>query len=275
MLLICSGPDTWRARQKARELVDAFKAKHDKTGFSTEVIVGENLDYVLNLIGTPSIFCPKRLIRFDGLLDGIKVSGLRILVKRLKEDGENNIILTVEEEQPPTKVLDELKEIKVFQYSFPSIEGAEFTRWCQERAAELGVDSASAKIVADRCHGDSWMAINELGKLSVNKEAPKAELEYESGSVYEAVDALFSKQKNWREDIRSRSDDQIPSVALNQAKNAIKVKDGAPIKIPYFAIKKMQGYPKERVVKNFFSALSALVGSRNGLMSQDEIDSLL
>lgn len=275
MLLICSGPDTWRARQKARELLDAFKAKHDKTGFSTEVIIGEDLGYVLSLIGTPSIFCPKRLIRFDGLLDGVKASELKLLAKRLKEDGENIIILTVEDEPPTGKTLAELKDIKVFQYPFPLIEGTKFIQWCQGQAKAMGLDKDKAAEAANRCQGDTWMAVNELAKLSAYENAPWAELEYESGSVYEVVDAYFSRQADWREQVRSRSDEQIPSVVLNQAKSAIKVRDKAPMKIPYFAVKKMQGYAKERVAKIFYRGLAAFIGSRNGLAAQDEIDSFL
>lgn len=256
-------------------MVDAFKAKHDKTGFSTEVIVGEDLAYVLGLIGTPSIFCPKRLVRFDGLLDDVKVSELRQLAKRLKEDGENNIILTVEDEPPTDKVLAELKEIKVFQYPFPLIEGVAFIQWCTEQAKGFGVVKAKATEIANRCQGDTWMAINEMMKFSANPDAPWAELEYESGSVYEVVDSYFLKKRGWREQVRSRSDEQIPSVILNQAKSALKVKGDAPIKIPYFAVKKMQGYPYERVVKNVYSGLLSFVGSRTGLMAQDEVDSLL
>jgi len=275
VLLICSGPDTWRARQKARELLDAFKAKHDKTGFSTEVIIGEDLGYVLSLIGTPSIFCPKRLIRFDGLLDGVKTSELRMLAKRLKEDGDNNIILTVEEEPPTEKILTELKEIKVFQYPFPLTEGLKFVQWCQDQAKAMDVGKAKATEAANRCQGDSWMAMNELAKLSANENAPWAELEYESGSVYEVIDAYFMNKADWREQVRSRSDEQISSVVMNQAKSAIKVKDNAPMKIPYFAVKKMQNYVKTRVAKSVYSGIAALVGSRSGLMVQDEVDSLL
>jgi len=275
VLLICSGPDTWRARQKARELVDAFKAKYDKSGFSTEVIVGEDLRYVLSEIGTPSIFCPKRLIRFDGLLDSIKAADLRLLAKRLKEDGENNIILTVEEEVPPEKTLSELKEIKVVQYPFPLAVGAKFVQWCQEQAEALGVDKKIAADAAERCNGDSWLAMNEMMKFSANPKAPWSELEYESGSVYEVVDSLYAKKKDWREQVRSRSDEQISTVVLNQARSAIRVKDGAPIKIPYFAVKKMQGYKTESVVKNFYKGSIALAGSRFGLMAQDEVDSIL
>jgi len=275
MLIICSGPDTWRARQKARELVDAFKAKHDKTGFSTEVIVGKDLGYVLGEIGTPSIFCPKRLIRFDGLLEGIKASEMKLLAKRLKEDDENNIVLTVEDEPPTEKMLAEFKDIKVVQYPFQMFAGLRFSQWCQEQAKILSVGKDKANELAKRCQGDSWMAMNELAKLSAYSEAPWAELEYEAGSVYEVADALFAKTNNWREQVRSRSDEQISSIVLNQAKNAIKVKDKVQLKIPYFAIKKMQGYSESRVVKIFYSAIISFIGSRTGLMTQNEIDSLI
>lgn len=275
MLIICSGPDTWRARQKARELVQAFKDKHDQTGFSTEIVNGRDLGSVLNQIGTPSIFNPKRMIRFDGLLDGIKQADLKTLVKRLKEDGENNVILTVEDEPPALKVLDDSKDIKVVVYAYPPLDERRFAEWCREKAKEFGVGQEAAAQIADRTHGDSWMAINELQKFGANKDAPWAELDYESGTVYEAVDALFAKSKGWREDLHAQADEQVASIVLNQSKNALKAKSGTPLRIPYQAVRRMQKYPENEVAKVFFSGLAALVGSRTGLLTQSEADVLL
>jgi hypothetical protein len=34
MIIVCSGPDTYRAREKARELTAAFREKHDPQGLA-------------------------------------------------------------------------------------------------------------------------------------------------------------------------------------------------------------------------------------------------
>jgi hypothetical protein len=272
VLLICSGPDTWHARQKARELVEAFKEKYDKSGYSTEVIVNQDLRQVLSEIGAPSIFCPKRLIRFDGLLNGIKSADLKILAKRLKEDGENNVIVTVEDEPPAEKILKDFVDVKVVSYESPALAPALFKKWCLGQAAKLGVEAASAEKIADRSMGDTWMAICELEKFSVNKDAPLAELDFEGSSVYDAADACLAGTRTWREQVRERADEQIFSIILNQTRSAIKVNDDAPVKIPFFAVKKMRSFVQARVRKIFFSSSSSIVGIRSGLMGQNEAD---
>lgn len=272
MLLICSGPDTWHARQKARELVDAFKAKYDNSGYSTEVIVNQDLRQVLSEIGAPSIFCPKRLIRFDGLLDGIKMADLKTLAKRLKEDGENNIIVSVEEGPPTEKILKEFAGVKVVVYESPALTGTLFKKWCLGQAQKFGVDAGIANKIADRTLGDTWMAISELEKFRVNPDASFAELDFESGSVYDAADACLAGTNRWRERVRERMDEQVFSVILNQARSAIQVSDNAPVKIPNFVVRKMQKYVAQKAKRIFFSSTVALVGTRTGLIGPNEVD---
>src|SRR5262245_59678086 len=98
MLLICAGPDTWRTREKARELQAAFIAKHDPQGVSTNVLPDADFSAILNALGTSSLFAQKRFIRVNGLFEKLKIADVRALAKRLEADADQSILVTLETE---------------------------------------------------------------------------------------------------------------------------------------------------------------------------------
>lgn len=274
MLIVCSGPDTWRARKRAKELLEAFKTKHDISGFSTEILKPGDFQAVLNQIGAPSIFSPKRMIRCDGLLAGLKIADIRRLALRLKADGENTILLTVEDEPPTAKILDEFKGPGFFHYPYPELTGSEFHKICLELSIENGLDASLAKKISIRCNGDIWKAINEIGKFSANNNALFSESEADPDSTFNVVDAYLDKKKGWLCSMDSLDDDQLPSLIMTQAKAAIRIKNGEVVKLPPFVINKFQKMSLDLLEISYFNSLKVSVGTRNGLMGSKEVQTL-
>jgi len=274
MLIICSGPDTWQARKKARELVEAFRAKHDASGFSTETLNSDDFSSVLNQIGSPSIFSPKRMIRCDGLLEGIKANQLKLLAGRLKSDEDKTIVLTVETEVKES-ALKELKGVAVYHYSYSLLSGMAFDKWCVQRAHDLGVSDEKAHEISQRCQADVWQAEQELNKLAANPGAPLAELEMDPGSVFDAADKYFSADAGWRSVFYSLRDEQLTSILLSQARSAIRVRDNETGKLPYFVVRKMQKYNPAKIIIGFFNSLRAFIASRSGLAGSNEIEPII
>lgn len=276
MLIICSGPDTWHARRKASELVAAFRAKHDPDGLSTEVVrVPVDLKSLLNQLGTPSLFSKKRLIRCDGLLDELKIADVRALAKRLKDDADQTVLLSVEQEPLTSKVISEFKETQFFHYDYPLLQGAAFKKWCVVRGQELGVSPTLAEQIALRADGDVWLAEQELMKCSANPHAPLRQTESDEGSVFDLADKFLTDKSGWRESIARADDPQVSVVLASQSRAALRVKDGESGGIHPYVAKKISQMRIPSPTKKLLRALRALVGARQGVANTNEIQTLL
>ncbi|MDQ7815373.1 MAG: hypothetical protein RDU25_06265 [Patescibacteria group bacterium] len=273
MLLICSGKDTFRSRQKAQELVDAFKLKFDSSGFSIEKIDAKNIDGVLNQTGAMSMFSARRLIRCDGLLAQIKPPQLKTLIKRLKEDASGLILVTLESDEVSEKMMKDLKDVEVHRYEFDLMGSDEFKLWCKKFAINNDVNEKRAMEAAVRYYPDTWMAYQEMMKLSANPDAPMIELDTDEGNVFGAVGKYLSKAQGWRSFLHDFYEEQVPSLVYGQSKSGLKVQDGQDVRLPPFAKNILMRTKADNLLLGLKSGAECLFVSRTGLATVDEIES--
>lgn len=275
MIIVCSGPDTFRAREKARELVAAFRAKHDPQGLSTEVVDGEDgIDAVFSRLGAASLFSRKRMVRADGILGKLKIADVRKLAEKLKADGDLTVVLTVEADPPLDKALEALKAAKCFHYPHPLLSGATFRAWLRERAEADGVKAVVVDAIADRFEGDSWAAIQELRKQAVYPQPVEAASEA-GGGVFEIAEAAMKQDPGWRRRLALSKDENAMPIVVSQFRSYFRVKDGASRGLHPFVVKKL-GWLKAVIHPDrFISILRAHAASRSGLATGEEADALL
>lgn len=277
MIIICSGPDTLNARRKARELVAAFRIKHDPSGYSTETLVEPDLMLVVNKISARSLFASKRFLRCDGLLEKIKPADLRALAHRLESDQDNTILLTVETESPTTKVITELKKTRVVHYPFPQFNKAQFLAWCKQRAQQLGVSMKNAEDVAQRTNEDTWLAEQELTKLAANPHAPLVENIGTDGGAFTVADSFLRRSAGWRVTLAQHAAEDILPLLLSQARSALRVRDQAINGLHPYVIKKFSALtsPSQELHALFLSCIRAISVARTGLALGSEKEALL
>lgn len=280
MLIVCAGPDTYHARKRARELVAAFRAKHDPTGYSTSNCTGSSLDDLLSQLGSPSLFAVKRLIRCDGLLEDLKIADVRRLAKRLLADQDQTIVLSVEDEAVPTKIEKEFEGVKIVTYSYSLLTGRLFAAAVASLAQEAGVDAQRAAAVAVLADGDMWIADQEIAKCAANAHyIPLSAQSAASGvSLFDLADAYLRRTSSWRTHLSNANEsDGAPMVFSAQARTFLRVTAGSAEGVHPYVVKKMQqaAIAPHRGSSALLSALSALVASRSSLASGDEWQSLL
>lgn len=273
MLIVCTGPDTWSARKKARELVQAFREKHDIQGFSTSILHEVDVPALLQQFGAPSLFSPKRLIRCDGLLDGMKVADSRLLAKKLQEDGDQTILLTVEAEPLAAKTVEAFKETKIVTYAFPQLTGSAFLNWCLQYAHEKNVPPTIVRQVADQCAGDTWSAVQELDKFSANPQAELSDVAQQEVGVFVAADA-FLRQQTWREFSKELEPEQVLPMFISQLRSAIRVRDQAIQGLHPYVVKKLSGLKTPRLEARLRALVRAQALQRSGYTTADEIETL-
>jgi len=274
MLIVCSGPDTYSARQKARELQQAFRDKFDPAGYSTEVVEPE-LAAILNRLSAPSFFSSKRFLRVDGLLDELKIAELRTLVARLAADNDQTVLVTIENASPNEKVLAECKKAPFFHYPYPLLSGNSFLTWCTKQAERIGATAKDAQEVARQCEGDAWLAVQELSKRAANPLSPIVPIGGEDVSVFEAVDSCVLGRSNWRAVADQADADQFMITLTSQSRSVIRIHDGETTGIHPFIVKKFSRADIGVGSQMFVRAARSIAATRSGLAQSSEADSLL
>ncbi|MBU0540144.1 hypothetical protein KKF59_01650 [Patescibacteria group bacterium] len=271
MIIICSGPDTFRARERARLLFDAFREKHDREGFSTENVGSSSLSDLLARFGAGSLFCSKKMVRVDGCLADLKIAEVRSLAAVLERDKENTVLLTVEEDPPNEKVLTALAAAPLHHFNFARQTGLAFRKWVREKAAPLGVAQASVDAIAEYADGDSWLAIQELGKLEANSVADASGwVRPESQTVFEVAEKMLRRDAGWRTKIEALKDEGSSAIFLSQARSYLRVKDHRADGIHPYVVKKMSGLRVVDGPDQFANLLKMFVASRSNLTNGRE-----
>ena len=277
MLILCTGPDTYHARKKAQELVVAFRQKHDPTGYSTEVASSADFQDILKRLGSPSLFAQRRLIRCDGLLEGLKIADVRALAKRLEQDADQTILLSIEEDPLVAKIEKEFEKIKLVQYAHPLLAGVKFVTAVTSRAKELGVPVELAQTVARNTDGDMWLADQELQKCAANPQASLVRANIGENSVFDAAESFIAERKFWRARLVELDEpENVLPTFLAQTRTCVRVTDGEASGVHPYAARKFSllRVSVARAREAFHRALKTFSASRSGMCTTDESDIL-
>ncbi|MDO8583765.1 MAG: hypothetical protein Q7R83_01150 [bacterium] len=277
MLLVCTGPDTFRAQKKARELEQAFREKYDLQGSSMERLLPgkDGVDEVIERANTVSLFSPRRFMRAASLLSECPKGKQAALIQALSKDPENIIVVDIEEDVPTDTVWKTFSGIeKIIKYSFPLLHGAEFLSWAVEAAATLKVaDLAVVRALATDHDGDNWYVWNELMKIAAGGTWERSETTQEQ-TIYQVADAYVRQQKRWTsvlldQDLLA----QAMTTFVSQSRAALRVRDRATNGMHPFLQKKMAGISAPEIV--FGPALLTLLSQRAGLGNELDVSPLL
>jgi hypothetical protein len=276
MIIVCSGPDTYRAREKARELVAAFREKHDPQGLAVETVDGsEGLPLLLSRLAGGSLFAKKKLIRADGCLEKMKIADVRTLAAKLETDKDSTIILTVEEEAPNDKALETLKAAPLFHYSFVAMTGTTFRTWVRGLAKAMNVDEKTADTIASATDGDSWSALHELEKQAAHPHPFDMARGAIDATIFTTADAIMSERAGWRSEVDASKEDGATSVAVGQIKSFIEVRDGYTQTVHPYVARKLSQLRLKNAEGRTAKLLRAFLSSRNGLAAGNESKTLL
>jgi len=276
MIVICSGPDTYRARERARELVSAFREKHDPEGLSIDAIDGNvGLPVLLSRIGSASLFTKKKMVRADGCLTKMKIADVRTLASRLKDDADATILLTVETEPPDKKILDALKDAPCHHYPFAQATGSAFKTIVRSIAASMRVSDDSADLVAEATDGDTWQAVSELMKQAANPSENMGREMASEYSAYDIADEFIRPNGKWRAMEMDSGPDGILNAFLSQSRAVIRVRDGMAEGLHPFVVRKLQRMTFAPSAKTLSQTIAALVTNRSSLSIGTEWDSLV
>ncbi|MEX0869957.1 MAG: DNA polymerase III subunit delta [Candidatus Spechtbacterales bacterium] len=198
MLIILHGEDTFRSRQKLKELTDEKNAERFDVEEASWQEVKKELD-------NNSLFSSEKCVVLEDVSKNKDV--LSKLVEYVRERGvakdKNTTLIIFESATLPKDVeCQELLKEASSTKEFKKLNVAEAAKWLSQHFTEKGM-SISANIVREvvaACRADMWQSYNELFKLYAYKAGgniTKQDLEImnigsEEAQIFPTIDAIFA-----------------------------------------------------------------------------------
>lgn len=233
MIFFLYGADTYRSRQKLKELKEKFVREVDPSGANLVVLDGASMkpEDFRNAVSAMSMFVKKRMVVVERLLESGKQPVQEAVAEYLehKDFPEDHIVVFWEGElgkpkaskvkaKKPTKkkkespstssgtivsLLDVLKKQKYVQ-EFAALTPIEVERWIEGEVQKCGgtIATSAVRLLASAVGNDLWRLANEIGKLvagdaSITEAAVREEvLAKTESAIFEFTDALGARRRD-------------------------------------------------------------------------------
>ncbi|MEK7624600.1 MAG: hypothetical protein AAB404_02700 [Patescibacteria group bacterium] len=180
MIIFLWGPDSYRRRQKEKELIDSYQGKHPNFDFKKIDLSGDPEDYSVlkDFLGQQSLFDNFKMGLVSGVFSakGGPASGWEVEAKKikpiLKEQLINENTVLVISEEKSVKEFDFLLEKPVYCQEFKklNVEGLTFfiRKEAEKRNLKFALEAMKYLIHwQEQTNTDSWALIGELDKIAL------------------------------------------------------------------------------------------------------------
>lgn len=175
MIIFLFGPDTFRSRQKLKEIKEKFLRQVDASGINMQIIDGKTIELEVldNALSTIPFLAKKRMVIIENILGNKhrEKSAKRVIELISKKSTQDTIIVFWEGDLDLAKfknnpLFQYLKKQK-YQYSFNLLSGQDIQRWIHNKVTRLGgeIESFALVYLADMVGSDLWLADMEVTKL--------------------------------------------------------------------------------------------------------------
>lgn len=231
MIFFLYGQDTYRSREKLRELKEKFAREVDPSGANLVVLDGALMkpEDLRNAMSAMSMFVKKRMVVVERLLESGKKSVQEAVAEYLqsKDFPEDHIVVFWEGEiskkqknikaKKQTKkkkegsstssetiaLVDLLKKQKYVQ-EFALLTPAEVERWIVAEVQKRGgkISAGATRLLAASVGNDLWRMTNEIGKLlagdaSLTEDAVRESvIEKTESAIFAFTDALGHRSRD-------------------------------------------------------------------------------
>lgn len=275
MLILCVGPDTFRAQERVRELTAHFVQKYDTEQISVERLDASGatlVDQLIERMHTSSLFTPRRFLKTQNLLAECPKGKQAVLQSALARSTDETIVVNREDEVPSEALLRAtIGDRKMTRYDFPLLIGEAFVTFVIQLGRRLGhEDPLMLRKIAERTPGDSWAAWNEVSKCAAGGTLDVMREEVES--LYDLADAFLQARPEWRTGFSQVAQThQAMQAFLGQIRALLRVRDGATQTLPSFIVRKLQSWRLDaRTEERFARIILYYFLQRSGYGNEEE-----
>lgn len=257
MLILLHGEDTFRLKEKLREIVQQYQAKH-KSGLDLSFFKEDDLDFsvVKAALGTISMFSEKKLIILHNIFNDKKfLDDFTAYVKKSKLKNNQEVIAVVCQEGKSS--VASLKRQASMSEEFKTLKPAELAAWLRKRVREqqTAISAPAVNRLAAGADRDLWRLNNELNKLICYKTGGVIGLvdvellvkDKVSANIFALLDAMARKDSRTAVQLLYRhlaqGDDEfyLFTMLIYQMRNLLKLKDLIERKTAFGSLAKRTG----------------------------------
>lgn len=273
MLVICAGPDTFRARLKFRDLIEAFRNKYDPTGKSIEYFTSDNLlDHVMSRLSHQSLFATKKMYVCDGMLSKVTAKQMERLSEGIRKDGDITVVIDYEEKVPKATAVKSFEKNELFIYEHEPAKGAELNRIVADLCKRYGVDVKLVPSLIQKYQSDLWAIDTALQVICVSDGTGMVDEEFgKMDNMFAMVDWLLMDQKQWLEHYTEFDLNSVLPSALSQMRSWHMIANGTGKDVHPFVQKKLSAMRINNPDERLQQFLKAFYASRHSLASGEEI----
>ncbi|MBI4994012.1 hypothetical protein HZC33_03645 [Candidatus Wolfebacteria bacterium] len=172
MLIFLYGPDSYRKRQKIKELVGDYQKKHPFLAVESFDLEEESevFSKLNNFFSSLTLFENIKLAVAENILNAVKDNKResKKIIKLFKDNLENkNFVSIICEDKNPIKEFSFLLEKPVLSQEFENLTGSQLEQFIKKEAKSrnLEIDDKMIVSMVKIFKGNIWGLINELDKL--------------------------------------------------------------------------------------------------------------
>lgn len=267
MIILLHGEDTYRSRQKLKEIIDQYRAKH-KTGLNLVRFYEEDLDFdrVKEKIESVSMFNEKKLVVLESIFKNKSfLEEFSDYAKKSKLKGNQDTILIIY--QTGKIAITPFKSWLTMLEEFKPLSGADLFNWLKKETArqETAISPAALKKIVVYLGNDLWQISSELSKLVSYKAGQSIEEEDIDSlvgakievNIFKTLDALAQRDKKTalkflHEHLNQGANEiYLLTMFIYQLRSLLKLKDLISRGASYQALAKESGLHPYVVKKNW------------------------
>ena len=171
MIVFLYGPDAYRLKEKLKELLSAYRAKHHLSDMARFDAADQDfLGLLKRFVDTPSLFSSKKLAVVDNILQAETTKDAAAFLRQEMVLSNKEITVIVRDEAVKiTGAWSFLLRTPVMAQKFEMLSGAMLKNWIASEAAKLGIELEPPLVeeFTKLSGGNTWMLRRELEKLSL------------------------------------------------------------------------------------------------------------
>lgn len=271
MLIHCCGPDTFRMRQKARDLESAYRKKYDPDGRTIERLSGPGLyRAVLDRLATPSLFAEKKYLCCEGLFSEKKWTPKQsdVFTRAMERDADQTIVLNTESALISKTILSFFSEGALFVYEHPLLSGLQLTKEVHRLCKHYDVPNSFSDFLIQTYGSDLWAIDTALQVLRVDPEY-LAEGGPDADSLFVISDLLLMQPSRWNPSHSSQASADVYRQSRRQLAQIFSVQAGEVDGIHPFVQKKLKSFNVFDPFRRFLFFSFAHTAHRFGLIGSD------
>ena len=188
MLIFLYGQDTYRSRQKLREIIEQYRKIH-QSGLSLTYLEGENLKFgdFKEIIQQTSMFDEKKLLILSNVFTNQDFKEKFLKNSKFFLDPKDTILFYEENEISGKDKFFNFLKTKAKTQNFQLLEGEKLKNWVRQELSgfKTEIDSAALFKLINFVGNDLWRLSNELSKLASFKKNKKGKEDKSSSSATE------------------------------------------------------------------------------------------